>query len=290
MKTSDDLAPITSALPADLNSGSLMTLRMWWSGSVLRLAGVWLLLAGMLAAGGAAVTEIPLMQVVLAVFLADAIWGALWEQTAGGGTGQLASDGSASLRLPYANDAGIAGHSGWLAAAIRSALPLAILALLLAALIGAAALWLTGLVLSLAAGGWLLQRVGQLGVGRWLHALACAATPFALGVLVTPLQHDWPQAGWLIGLGAGLTLLYRAALGQADEEEHVLWIAGCGSALIVAVLVLAQLPVAAALTALLAVAPLWLLARPGGARLGIVHAWWWLLAVAAAASLGLGIG
>jgi hypothetical protein len=244
------------------------------------------------------VGQTPLLTTLLALALAEVLWGALWWQLASAHAWPL----HAARRrpaLPYIQPASPAGRLlGWptpghAAAIVRAGLPLAALAALLALTVGQLALLLTGVVLLAALLAMAARLAGLTGLVAWLQAFVQAALPFGLGVSLNGLWPPAPQGAYLFGLGVGCMLLARALLRPAEPSPvsrafHLL-IALAGYGAIVAALLAAGRMLAASGVGLLAVAPLLILARGSGqAR----PAQPWLLAAVllSAAAIGFGIG
>jgi hypothetical protein len=273
-------------------SGVLVNLRAWLAESPWRLAAGWATLAGLGATAGLRIVDLSLITLVLALLLADAVWGALWAQIAERSKWPEQDDGGIG-RLPYASPEGIAGHPGWLSHALRDMLPVAALAIVLALVVGQSAVVLTAVVIGLAMAGWVMYRSQHAGVARWLQALALIMTPFVLGMWLAPRTPDWPEVGWLLALGLGFAVLFRAGLAAGAAEAPAALLAAAGSVFVLAALLWAGRPIAAGLAAAAAAAPLLILSQYGRnetVSLRAVHAWCWLLALGATVALGIGIG
>lgn len=257
-------------------------MRVWLADSPWRLTGAWLALAGLVASAGLRVLEQPVLTVLLAVLLADPIWGALWVQT----TGFAPLDREQRPNLPYGTPGSPAARvAGW-----YRHLPVLVLAAVGAWLLSPAALILTAVVWLLALVGAAARQANFSGWVGWLQALVQVTLPFALGVT---LAGPWPggTAGLLLaGLAFGLTLLGRACHPASAEDSpgSVLFLAGLGSMLIAAVMLVAGQFLLVGIVVLLAAGPLLILSR--STRNGrAVQFWWWLLALAASVGLGLGL-
>lgn len=257
-------------------------MRVWLAGSPWRLTGAWLALAGLGASAGLRVLEQPVLTVLLAVLLADPVWGALWAQI----TGFEPVETARQPNLPYACPGSPAARlAGW----YRQA-PVLVIAGVGAWLLGPTALILTAIVFLLALVAAVARRANLLGWIGWLQALVQVTLPFGLGVT---LAGPWPDGAVglrLAGLALGLTLLGRSGhpASAGERPEAVLFLAGLGSALVAAVMLAAGRPILLGLVVLLAAGPLLILARSASAGRS-VQFWWWLLALLASAGLGLGI-
>jgi hypothetical protein len=276
-----------------------VSLRLSFAGSPWRLSGGWLVLAGMLAAQGAGIDRGALLPLLLAVVLAEVLWGALWWQLA---PAHAWAHNRARRRpaLPYVQPDSPAGRLlGWpepgpAAAILRTGLPLAGLALLMALPLGPIAVALTGGVL-LAVLLAMAARLARLfGLAAWLQTLCQAALPYALGVAVSGPWPAAPHSHYLAGLGLGYILLARAlipppASTPANRLLHLL-LAGAGLAAIVVVLLASGLLLAAGVAGLLGVAPLLLLARLDSGPARAAQPWALAVVALSAAAIGLGIG
>lgn len=291
MATSQD-APTEHLSASDQGSyGSVVGLRMWLDGSPLRVAGAWTMLAGLVAAAGWMSWEAEaLLAIVLALLLADPIWGGLWAQIASRSVWPGRRQPSHLGWLPYASQAGLGGRAGLPAALVTEVIPLLLVALIVAWLLGPRAIWLTMIVALLCALGWLAWRSSLVTVAFWLQALVQVTAPFALGVSLAQITPTWPASAALMALAGGLTCLARADFAVGAHEPFPLLLAVVGSMLVVGSAVIVGQPLAAGFLALLAAGPLLLLARPLAVRRVAVQVWWWLLAMAAAVVLGTGIG
>jgi hypothetical protein len=277
--------------PSDnVSYGSVVGMRMWLDGSPLRVAGIWAMLAGFVAAVGLSWETVSLLAVVLALLLADPIWGGLWAQVAGRSVWPGRRLPAHRGWLPYASQTGLGGRAGLPGALVSEVLPLLLVALLVALLVSTVAVWLTILVALLCALGWLARRSNLVAVASWLQALAQVTAPFVLGVSLAHVTPAWPDSAAIMALAGGLTFLARADLAVGTHEPFPLILAVVGSILVAGSAVIAGQPVAAGLLALLAAGPLLLLARPLLTRRSAVQVWWWLLAMTAAVVLGTGIG
>lgn len=283
--TTDHLEPLEVSAHA-----SLVGMRLWLDGSPLRVAGAWTMLAGLVAATGLAVSTESLLAVVMALLLADPIWGGMWAQVACRSVwpGRLVQRQRGWL--PYANQSGPAGRSGLPGALLSEVLPLLLVALLVALLVSPIAVGLTLIVAFLCALGWLARRSGLTTVVPWLQVMVQVIAPFALGVSFAQTTPAWPVSASLISFAGGLTLLARADLAAAAQDMFPLLLAIAGSILVVGSSVIAGQPIAAGLLALLAAGPLFLLARPLAARRSAIQIWWWILAMTGAVALGIGFG
>lgn len=265
-------------------------MRMWVDGSPLRVAGAWTMLAGLVATTGFSLPTGSLLVIVLALLLADPIWGGIWAQVAGRSVWPDRPAQPHRGWLPYASQNGFGGRAGLPGALLSEVLPLLLVALLVAAMVSRVALALTIAVAVLSALGWLARRSSLYTVASWLQVLVQVTAPFVLGVSVVQSAPAWPSSASLLLLAAGLTFLARADLAAMAQEAFPLLLAIIGSALVVGSSAAAGQPIAAGLLALLAAGPLFLLARPLSVRRSAIEVWWWLLAMTGAVALGTGIG
>ena len=291
--------PAAAAAPDHFEHQPLVSLRLWLAGSPWRLSGGWLVLAGLIAAAGQQAWGGPWLPVLLALALAEVVWGALWWQLTPSHAWPL-HGAHRRPALPYIQPASPAGRLlGWpepgpVAAIARAGLPLAALTVLLALPIGRLALLLTGLVLLAVLLGMVAQQARLGGLAGWFQALVQMALPFVLGVSLVGPWPPAPQGAFLIGLGLGYILLARSLVTwpqQAAAGRMLnLLIAGAGFAAILVALLVARLPLAAGAVGLLAVAPLLLLARMEGNPAHSAQPWLLAATMLSAAAVGFGIG
>jgi hypothetical protein len=276
-----------------------VSLRLWLAGTPWRLSGGWLLLAGLLAAAGQQAWRGPWLPVLLALALAEVVWGALWWQIVPTRAWPL-HRARGRPALPYVQPASPAGRlMGWpepgaAAAVARAGLPLAGLAVVLALPIGRVAVALTGAVLLAVLLGMTARQAGLTGLAGWLQALVQVALPFALGVSLLGQWPPAPQGAFLLGLGLGYTLLARSLVQSSQQTVngplvHLLF-AGGGFAAILAVLLATGQSLAAGVVGLLAVAPLLLLARSDGSQTRVAQPWLLAAVIVSSAAIGFGIG
>jgi hypothetical protein len=274
-------------------------LRLWLAGSPWRLSGGWLVLAGLIAAAGQQALVSPWPSVLLALALAEVVWGALWWQLTPSHAWPL-HRAHRRPALPYIQPVSPAGRLlGWpkpgaAAAIARAGLPLAALAVLLALPISRLALLLTALALLAVLGGMAAQQASLKGLAGWLQASVQLGLPFVLGVSLAGPWPPAPQGAILLGLGVGYILLARSLVTwpQQAHADHVLnlLIAGAGCATILVVLLAARLPLAAGAVGLLAVAPLLLLARLDSNAARSAQPWLLAATMLSTAAVGFGIG
>jgi hypothetical protein len=276
-----------------------VSLRLWLAGTPWRLSGGWLLLAGLIAAAGQQAWRGPWLPVLLALALAEVIWGALWWQIVPTRTWPL-HRARRRPALPYIQPASPAGRLlGWpepgaAAAVARAGLPLAGLAVVLALPIGQVAVALTGAVLLAVLLGMTARQAGLTGLAGWLQAVVQVALPFALGVSLLGQWPPAPQGAFLLGLGLGYTLLARSLVQSSQRTVngplvHLLF-AGGGFAAILAVLLVTGQSLAAGVVGLLAVAPLLLLARSDGSQARVAQPWLLATVIVSSAAIGFGLG
>ncbi len=259
-------------------SESLIGLRVWLSGSPWRLRPAWAVLAGALVAGARPWRQEDAVVLLLIVFLADALWGGVWNflggtvAPVGGGAGE-----EASYPLPYTQPESPAARLfAWLRGPAGHAWRDGIIALawafFLAGLINPGAMALTGAV------GGLSALTRGLPECHWLRRLAAGLVtlglPWALGM---HLFGPWGSRGLL--LAGAFTLLVIWSNGPVQR-------AGVGLAhlVIIALLVIWRLPLAAGGTGLLLWPPtLWATKGEPGSLLRRYAGPWWLAALLLAA-------
>jgi hypothetical protein len=277
----------------------VVSLRLWLAGSPWRLSGGWLLLAGLIAAAGQDAWRRPYLPALLALVLAEVLWGGLWWQLVPSHHWPL-HRARRRPALPYVQPASPAGRLlGWpepgaAAAVLRAGLPLAGLAALLAVLVGAQALALTGAVLLIVLLAMAARQAGLAGLTGWLFVLVTATLPFALGVFLRGQWPPAPQGPFLLGLGLGFSLLARSlAPGVIDTPGSRLGrllVAAGGFVAIIALFLAGGRLLAAGVVGLLAVAPLLILARADGREPAAAQPWMLATVLVSSAGLGFGIG
>lgn len=290
-----------AAAAGERDVGPLVSLRLWLAGSPWRPSGGWLALAGMVAAAGPALGHGPWLPLLLALALAEMLWGALWWQLVPARRWPL-HRAQRRPTLPYIQPASPAGRLlGWpepgVAAAItRAGAPLAALALLLALAISPLAILLTGAVIALVLLAMVARQAGLSALVGWLYALVVAALPFALGVAMGA-RGQWPPAPlgpWLLGLALGYSLLARALTPRAGHSSANgsarLLIAAAGFVALLITLLASRHMLAAGVVGLLAVAPLLILAQANGRPPAAAQPWTLAAILVSAAALGFGIG
>lgn len=282
-----------------------MALRVWLAGSPWRLTAGWLVLVALLATLGSDILDQPLLQLAFALVLAELLWMALWMQLVPPRPwpGRLARRRPA---LPYiAPGSPAARLLGWqqpgtLAAIVRGGVPLVLLALLIAYVLGPTALLLTAFVVAVVVVATITRRAGLIGLTHWLHALLIVGPPIALGLSLAGVWPVLPESLWLGGLAIGAFFLARVAVESpalpldtaasgSGGLYHIL-LAGAGVAALAGVMLIARKPLALGVVVLLATAPLLTVARPTRVGHGVFQGWCLLLVLVAAAALGLGLG
>jgi len=246
---------------------SVLGLRLWLARQPLRLAPAWATLAGALASSGLRWRREDGLLLLLAIFLADGLWGQLWTLLARRGSptsqSRRAASGPLVPPLPYAAlEAPISRLWRWLAgdlgsveegqpAATWQALLMATLfAFGLALLLGPPALLLTAVALALAGlahyfpwpslRGALAQAVFEIGLA-WLlgHRLFAGLT-----------RGSWPS----LVIGGGYALLHMGVL--ALSGGHGLWLVNLAQLFIILCLVALKQPLAAGTVGITMLAPL----------------------------------
>jgi hypothetical protein len=263
------------------------------------LSGGWLLVAGLVAAAGQDAWRRPFLPALLALVLAEVLWGGLWWQLVPSHDWPL-HRARRRPALPYVQPASPAGRLlGWpepgaAAAVLRAGLPLTALAALLAVSIGAQALALTGAVLLIVLLAMAARQAGLVGLTGWLFVLVTATLPFALGVFLRGQWPPAPQGAFLLGLGLGFSLLARSlapgAIDTPGSRLGRLLVAAGGFVAVIAVFLAGGRLLAAGAVGLLAVAPLLILARADGREPAAAQPWMLATVLVSSAGLGFGIG
>ena len=193
--------------------------QIWIDQAPWRPAALWAVAAGLLVTGlGNRPAPLDWREVLLLLLLADLLWGGIW-RLAGGRTALPAlpaRSGDQAAWLPYLQAGSPAArllgadHTDLWTYAVRIGAPTALLAIVVAAVLGIPALVLTGVALVIATLGWTMRRTLQrrpillaalMAVGLpWLLTLfqlqapvtgADALAPFALVTLWT--VHHWGE-------------------------------------------------------------------------------------------------
>ncbi len=295
--SSEHPSAVVVSTPEQVEQTSFLALQAWLAGSPWRLSGGWLFIAGLAAAGGSLRSSLSWLTLALGLVLTGMLWGALWTQlTARRGLPQAYT--AHRPALPYVTPRSPAGRmAGWqkpgvLGHLVRIGLPLIALAALVAYLLGTAALLATLVAVAIVLIGAAASRAGLDDLWNWMRALVVAGLPFALGALTVATWPDQPRGLWLLGLAAGYVLLTVASVTVTVHASGIarLLIGVLGVATVAGVLIIANRPIAAVVTLLLAMPPL--LAQSGrtGGKLGGSQAWWLGAVLCSSVALGFGIG
>ncbi len=198
-------APASDAAEAAAEAAAtgVLNLQVWADQAPWRPAGLWAFAAGLLASGALRQPgDLNWQALALLALLVDPLWGGIW-RLAGGRRALLALPprpaSAARFALPYMQDGSPAArllrgdHTDVWPSAVRVGLPIALLALAVAALLGVYAVGLTLLLLVLAALGWTLRRTFGDSTAL-LHSLAAIGLPWLLTV---------QQAGEQMAQGGG---------------------------------------------------------------------------------------
>jgi len=286
------------------DSHSVLGLRVWLARQPFRLAPAWATLAGALASGGLRWQRKDGLLLLLAIILADGLWGQLWTLLVR--QVRLASGGHAEptarlLPLPYvAPESPVSRLWRWLAgdagqqremqptAAWRALLMNLPFTVGLALLLGPAALVMTALALLIASlASVLLPR-------RWGGALAQSLFEIGLAWLLGHLLFAgfaWPVLPLL--LAAGYVLLQASSL--ALHGRHGLWLVNLAQLVPLACLVTAEQPLAAGVLGITLLTPLAWQTWVGQGEEGGLDArgyqkraqiWWWAGMLVAAWAVG----
>ncbi|MCP4168784.1 MAG: hypothetical protein GY759_23205 [Chloroflexi bacterium] len=218
---------------------SIIALRLWLNGSVLRLAPAWALLAGVLLAGSASITTENMLQILLSILLVDAVWGAMWNQI------QLLSARDVALpaatlvsgavsAIPYAQPSApvtrfwlwLSGHGDSLLS--RDVWLAFVMASVLALMLNHAALYATLLVaVSALIGAFAIPALPSLT--RFLGAVVGVGLAMWLGLSLFMSEGGslWPQAdtslAWLIGTAfTGLAFVWEEV--RAGAPSGWVWV------------------------------------------------------------------
>jgi hypothetical protein len=275
----------------DLAGSATVNAQFWLNRFPVRPTAGWAILAGLLSAG---VMTRPLHagwdSILLLWLLADPLWGSLW-RLAGGRTEILPLRerdlNATAASLPYFEPGSPAemvlgqDNRNVLHLVFRVGLPTLAMILAVAIVLGASAVWLTMVVVTITAIGW-IGRHTRGSVPAVLHSAVTIGLPWCLTLLL--LGVDSGHDGWRILIG--LVLLWflhnwgeMRVLGFTRDVPGIALLAGAdiGIALL---LVYVQQPIWLVVLILLWL-PTWLTIsrRQPAVRLNI----WWLLAMLASA-------
>jgi len=289
------------------DSHSVLGLRVWLARQPFRLAPAWATLAGALASGGLRWQRKDGLLLLLAIILADGLWGQLWTLLVR--QHSLASEGHAAptarlLPLPYVvPESPVSRLWRWLGgdagqrketqptAAWRALLMNLLFTVGLALLLGPAALVMTALALLVAS----LARV--LLPRRWGGALAQSLFEIGLAWLLGHLLFAgfaWPVLPLVVA--AGYVLLQASSL--ALHGRRGLWLVNLAQFIPLACSVAAKQPLAAGVLGITLLAPLawqpWLDRGEEKENEGLdaheyrqrAQIWWWAGMLVAAWAVG----
>lgn len=246
---------------AELISTGLINAQVWADQSVWRPVALWAGVAGALSAG-VAVERIDWRALALALLLVDVLWGAVW-RLAGGRDALLPLAPRAAQQqvwLPYLQPESPAArvfagshHELW-PLAFRVGAPTALLALLVAAVVGIEALGLTVVVVALTVLGWTARHTLH-GIPVMLASLISIGLPWTLLLWLYSDQN----ITWGVAL-AGLWTLHRwgeVRIRQDGLDAIAMLLLAAGELGICALLIVGQAPLWLAAIVLLLL-PTWL--------------------------------
>lgn len=196
---------------ADLTGTAILNAQVWIDQAPWRMTGLWSVLAGLLATD--ALRQLPTVEwkvVVLLVLLADPLWGSIWRMT-GGRTTLLTLPSPVHDRtvwLPYLQTGSPAArllggdHTDVWPFAFRVGVPTIALSLVVAAVLGWAAVGFTVAVVLVATVGWTVRRT--FGVGSpLLYSVIAVGLPWLLTMQLLgreSVNRPWYAPTALIGL------------------------------------------------------------------------------------------
>lgn len=265
-------APDGEAAAPEATATGIVNLQVWVDQAAWRPAGFWAFAAGLLAAGALRQpSDLNWQALALLALLVDPLWGSIW-RLSGGRRALLAlpprdrgSSTEPRFALPYLQAGSpaarlLAGdHTDVWPSALRVGAPAVILALFVAALLGAHAIGLTIAVVVLAALGWTLRRTFGYSA-LLLQSVVAIGLPWLLTV-----QQAAPGPGELTWLPqlllAGCWVLHQwGGLRNAQQSDWLgLVVLAVAQILVAVLLVAAQSPLWLAPLAILLL-PTWLLA------------------------------
>lgn len=256
--------------------------QVWLDQAPWRPAALWAVVAGLLATGlGNRTTPLDWREVLLLVLLADLLWGGIWRLA--GGRAALPAlpehGGRATAWLPYLQPGSPAARllgadqTDLWTYAVRIGAPTAIVAMVVAGVLGATALAFTGLALLIAMLGWTMRRALQRSPA-FLAALMAVALPW----LLTLLQMQAPVAGALsltpfVLLGLWTVHHWGELRATADSQDWLgVGLLGAAEVGICVLLIVAQAPLWLAPIVVLLL-PTWLVVQRRGALTRVRFLW-----------------
>lgn len=268
--------------------------QIWIDQAPWRPAALWAVVAGVLAAGlGSRPAPLDWREVLLLILLADLLWGGIWRLA--GGRNALSAlpvqNGRSPAWLPYlqpgspaARLLGADDNDLWIYA-VRIGVPTALMAVVVAAVLGTPALVLTGAALVLAALGWTMHRTLQRSPNL-LAALMAVGLPWLLTLL--QLQPSAFEAGAVAPLALlGLWTVHHWGEVRACTHIHDwlgLALMGAAELALCVLLIVAQAPLWLAPIVVLLL-PTWLVVQRRG-TLSRVRFLWLAAMLLSAAALG----
>ncbi|GAB4567055.1 MAG: hypothetical protein Kow0047_18910 [Anaerolineae bacterium] len=272
-----------------VSGGPLIAVDVWLGRPLFSMSALWAVIAGALITlpAGSSLSDLG-RQLVLAVLLADVLWGNLWAVLTTR-DGLTLRRGYPLIRLPYLRPESPAAHLlGWSvnggdgAVSWQAIVLLAILAAIISALIGVPAMALSAAALLACLIGWALDRSGGHYWARWMQALVEFGFPWMLGAwAVSGRMELW----WL---GMTFCVWYRAGLARGSGERTADLLLLVSQVLALAALIWLRSPISAVFVALGIIVPWWQAARADG-QWTTAHGqgWWWIALMGSALALAV---
>jgi hypothetical protein len=273
----------------------VINLQVWIDQAAWRPAGLWALVAGLLAAGAwRQADHLNWQGLALLALLVDALWGGIW-RLAGGREALLAlprraaagTPAATTLTLPYLQSGSPAArllhgdHTDVWPSALRVGAPVALLALGVAALLGVYALGLTLLVIVLAALGWTLRRsFGQAAL--LLQSIVAVGLPWVLTVQQVHLATEFAWLPQLLLPGCWVLHQWGGLRNSRAPDQWGLALMGVAQMGMCVLLIVVQSPLWLAPLILLLL-PNWLLAYQGQPLRRLRFSWLAAMLLSAAA-------
>lgn len=268
--------------------------QIWIDQAPWRPAALWAVIAGVLAAGlGSRSAPLDWREVLLLILLADLLWGGIWRLA--GGRNALSAlpvqNGRSPAWLPYlqpgspaARLLGADDNDLWIYAA-RIGVPTALLAVVVAAVLGTPALVLTGVALVVAALGWTMHRSLQRSPNL-LAALMAVGLPWLLTLLqLQPAAFQTDAVAPLVLLGLWTVHHWGEVRACAYIHDWLgLALMGAAELALCVLLIVAQAPLWLAPIVVLLL-PTWLVVQRRG-TLSRVRFLWLAAMLLSAAALG----
>lgn len=278
-------------------STASINLQIWGGLALWRVTAGWVMIAALIASGGALTSEtMTLGSVVLLWLLVDPLWGALWRLAGGRNhllslrTGDDQATTGEKLRLPYVGEDSPAAQLlsldesnavPWL---VRIAIPEAFVALLVSVALGMDAVVATLVVGGLAAAGWTWRRTLHLPP-LLLHSIVLVLIPWLLTLLVVGVAEGAWSGLIALALIWSLHGWGEAHLGVWGGNRFGLALLAIAEVALAILLIVEKAPLFVPVIAILFL-PAWLKSFRGEPLQG-VSIWWLAALLVSAFAIGL---